>query len=64
MDTQQVKKMPKRSTAVSGSLAYYNLLAGINFVRTPVPMTHLSVQANQAATTKSSENGSTESVNN
>ena len=56
--------MPKRSTAVSGSLAYYNLLAGINFVRTPVPMTNLSVQANKVGTTKSSMNGNTETVNN
>ena len=36
MDTQENKKINRRSTAVSGSLAYYNLLAGMNLARTSI----------------------------
>lgn len=37
MNTPQSKKLPKRAMGVAGSLAYYNLLAGMTF--TPGPMT-------------------------
>lgn len=32
----QRKKLPKRALSISGSLAYYNLLAGMTF--TPAPL--------------------------
>ena len=38
MNPTQIKKAPKRSAGISGSLAYYTLLAGMPFTRVTHPV--------------------------
>lgn len=47
MDMQENKKISRRSTAVSGSLAYYNLLAGMNLARTSIQRSTGTARATQ-----------------
>lgn len=63
MDTHQNKKTTRRSTAVSGSLAYYNLLAGMNFGRTPLGRNEIATLTLQCETTNQSKNNPNELSN-
>ena len=51
MDMQENKKISRRSTAVSGSLAYYNLLAGMNLARTSIQRSTGTARATQNEST-------------
>jgi|GEM_PF-6577776 len=51
MDTQENKKINRRSTAVSGSLAYYNLLAGMNLARTSIQRSIVTASSTQNEST-------------
>ncbi|MFM7122687.1 MAG: hypothetical protein ACKOW6_03785 [Fluviibacter sp.] len=42
MDIQENERSSRRSSVVSGSLAYYNLLAGINVARVSAQMQRIS----------------------
>ena len=47
MSAGQIKRSPRRSPEVSGSLAYYSLLAGINIRRTASIQRNLSDNTSQ-----------------
>jgi len=55
MQTTESKKPNRRATTVSGSLAYYNLLAGMNLARTSIQRTGATARTRQAETTFSNE---------
>ena len=48
METLENKKINRRATAVSGSLAYYNLLAGMNLARASIQCATASGRRNQS----------------
>ncbi len=57
MNTQKNNTTARRSSAMSGSLAYYNLLAGINVARGVVQRQQITAEITQASQT-SNKNGS------
>lgn len=49
MDIQENKSPIRRSSVVSGSLAYYNLLAGINIARASAQKQRIAAEIAQAS---------------
>ncbi|WVH09715.1 MAG: hypothetical protein EoVTN8_1176 [Fluviibacter phosphoraccumulans EoVTN8] len=55
MNTQQNKTTTRRSSAMSGSLAYYNLLAGINVARRSDQTQRITAEVTQASRNESAK---------
>lgn len=49
MDAQENKKVSRRSSVVSGSLAYFNLLTGINVARASAQKQRISADVAQTS---------------
>jgi hypothetical protein len=60
VDIQENKKVSRRSSVVSGSLAYYNLLAGINVARASSQKQRMSADVAQT----SHKSGKNDAANN
>lgn len=62
MNTPQIKRLQRHTVSVSGSLAYYQLLSGMTFTRSPVQINRQRTDNTHGLDSKSSASN-TESAN-